>query len=53
MRWARGTQDLTAISDRRFADAGRHAENGLLYVPAGTSIAFHLDVRDGAVAPTA
>jgi DNA-binding XRE family transcriptional regulator len=35
MGWARGTQALAAIWDQRFADAVRHAGEGLLYVPAG------------------
>jgi hypothetical protein len=39
MGWARGTQALAAIWDQRFADAVRHAENGLLYVSAGVGAA--------------
>jgi tetratricopeptide (TPR) repeat protein len=39
MGWARGTQALAAIWDQRFADAVRHAEDGLLYVPAGVGAA--------------
>jgi hypothetical protein len=35
MGWARGTQALAAIWDQRFAEAVRHAEDGLLYVPVG------------------
>jgi len=36
MGWARGTQALAAIWDHRYADAVRHAEDGLSQVPAGT-----------------
>ena len=39
MGWARGTQALAAIWDQRFADAVRHAEDGLLHVPAGMGAA--------------
>ena len=39
MGWARGTQALAAIWDQRFADAVRHAEDGLLYVPTGMGAA--------------
>lgn len=35
MGWARGTQALAAIWDQRYPDAARHAEDGLIYVPAG------------------
>lgn len=34
--WARGTQALAAMSDDRYLDAARHAEDGLLHAPAGT-----------------
>jgi tetratricopeptide (TPR) repeat protein len=36
--WARGTQALAAIWDHRYADAVRHAEDGLLHAPAGTGM---------------
>jgi DNA-binding XRE family transcriptional regulator len=36
MGWARGTQALAAIWDQRHLDAVRHAEDGLIHVPAGT-----------------
>src|SRR5260221_13806523 len=35
MGWARGTQALAAIWDQRYADAIRHAEDGLAHDPAG------------------
>jgi hypothetical protein len=35
MGWARGTQALAAIWDQRYPDAVRHAEDGLVHVPAG------------------
>lgn len=35
MGWARGTQALAAIWDERYRDAVRHAEDGLVHVPAG------------------
>lgn len=38
MGWARGTQALAAISDNRYGDAGRHAEDGLAHAPAGTGM---------------
>ena len=34
MAWARGTQALAAIWDQRYADAARHAEDGLIHAPA-------------------
>jgi transcriptional regulator with XRE-family HTH domain len=37
--WARGTQALAAIWDHRYLDALRHAEDGLLHVPAGAGAA--------------
>ncbi len=36
MGWARGTQALAAIWDHRYLDAVRHAEDGLIHLPAGT-----------------
>jgi tetratricopeptide (TPR) repeat protein len=36
MGWARGTQALAAIWDQRYADAARHAEDGLTHLAAGT-----------------
>ena len=39
MGWARGTQALAAIWDQRYLDAARHAEDGLVHVPAGTGAA--------------
>src|SRR5258706_1840158 len=34
MGWARGTQALAAIWEQRYADAIRHAEDGLAHDPA-------------------
>jgi transcriptional regulator with XRE-family HTH domain len=39
MGWARGTQALAAIWDRRYLDAARHAEDGLIHVPTGMGAA--------------
>jgi tetratricopeptide (TPR) repeat protein len=39
MGWARGTQALAAIWEQRFADAVRHAEDGLVNVPVGMGAA--------------
>ena len=39
MGWARGTQALAAIWDHRYADAARHAEDGLVHVPTGLGAA--------------
>jgi hypothetical protein len=39
MGWARGTQALAAVWDHRYRDAARHAEDGLIHVPAGPGAA--------------
>ena len=53
MGWARGTQALAAIWDHRYADAVRHAEDGLTHVPAGTGTvrlhAIHARALDDAI----
>jgi hypothetical protein len=42
MGWAGGTQALAAIWDQRYADAVRHAEDGLAHAPAGmTAVRLH------------
>ena len=50
MGWARGTQALAAIWDQRFADAVRHAEDGLLYVPTGLGAARNHAIHARALA---
>ena len=50
MGWARGTQALAAIWDQRFADAVRHAEDGLVYVPAGLGAARNHAIHARALA---
>lgn len=39
MGWARGTQALAALWDRRYLDAQRHAQDGLAYVLTGAGAA--------------
>lgn len=50
MGWARGTQALAAIWDQRFADAVRHAEDGLLYAPTGLGAARNHAIHARALA---
>src|SRR5258708_28937410 len=51
MGWARGTQALAAIWDQRYADAVRHAEDGLIHVPTGMGAARVHAIRPRALAP--
>ena len=39
MGWARGTQGLAAIWDKRYLDAAGHARDGLAYAPSGMAAA--------------
>jgi len=62
--WARGTQALAAIWDRRYADAAHYAEDGLTHLSTGTgaarlhaiqarALADHHDFREARAALTA
>ena len=50
MGWARGTQALAAIWDQRYLDAARHAEQGLIHLPAGMGAARVHAIRARALA---